>query len=95
MEKEEGAQVKNQLKVKIRFCGGWGYRKYALMAKNTIKGAHPLAKFKLSKDKKTTGALEVLVNSKHLIYSKLSGDGYFTLKKKALLLERLQNCLKL
>ena len=65
--------------VKFEYCGGWGYRKYAVEAMQNMNAEFGEDKFTytLERDPKTSGRLEVTVKES-LVHSKAASGKYIS-----------------
>ena len=82
----------------IQYCGGWGYLKYALIAKARLKAAFPAYEFSftLKKDIGTTGNLEVMIvteKGRFWVHQKSKGDGYISVKTAGRVVSRAKEYL--
>ena len=60
------------MEVTIRYCGGWGYGRFAQGLANLLDDEFPgKLKFKMDRDPGTSGAFEVTVDGE-LVHSKLT-----------------------
>ena len=98
--KEEFGSPSNAThEVRIQYCGGWGYRKHAVKAKDILVSAFGDKVFiEFNKDSGVTGNLNVTIGKKGTksfksVHSKKAGDGLVTDDNKSAFLEKVKEAM--
>ena len=97
---EFGNSTKATHECRIQYCGGWGYRKHAVKAKDTLVKAYGDKLFIVFvKDFGVTGNLNILIAKKgskdfSSVHSKKGGDGLVTDGNEAAFLRKVQEAMK-
>jgi len=86
-----------QFKVYVEFCNAWGYGNYVRTLQNELIKHYPNARVEAKPIPGGTGCLEVFVfpdpngTEKHLVHSKLKGDGVIKAKNVRSIVEKISH----
>lgn len=70
-----------EFSVAVEYCARWYFTYYFHVARTKILEKYPKAKVTGESIPGRTGCLEIIVNGKDKVFSKLNGDGFLTDEK--------------